>query len=371
MSAPTRIRIAAGGVVGKQQPSQCRSYFLSNQPPTHSQPTSSQPPPPTKSSTTKVSGASSSPASVANTTINKRSTSTLPETKPRNLPETWFNPNNNIQTPAKSQSSSDEIRPPDGPGGLNKPPDERKVKLGKTLRILQAHLPTILQSPLPTSILSPQISLHLFPSTHPHLPTVRGRVAYIAALWTAPLAWNRLPIIGNVRLEILSERMVDRPLYKPPSQNRRIGAYPEELIVRWRTIGNAKNWGLSFINGSGSEAGSATKGVRETADKKGTTTTTEYKAPVGDAEPSAGRDNSKKSEFTGLFIFEFDGEGRILSHTIEHAQQDGEVEKGVGATVVGLTDWLLGGMKGAREGEGGTCPAFTARQADEAGGEVR
>lgn len=143
--------------------------------------------------------------------------------------------------------------------------------------------------------------------------------------------------------------------------------------MRWRTIGNAKNWGLSFINGGSSEAAeSDTKGVRETAaDKKGTTTT-EYKAPVGDAEPSAGRDNSKKSEFTGLFIFEFDGEGRILSHTIEHAQQDGEVEKGVGATVVGLTDWLLGGMKGAREGEGGTCPAFTtARQADEAGGEVR
>ncbi|KAJ4332798.1 hypothetical protein N0V85_009947, partial [Neurospora sp. IMI 360204] len=132
--------------------------------------------------------------------------------------------------------------------------------------------------------------------------------------------WNRLPIIGNVRLEILSERMVDRPLYTPPSQNRRIGAFGEQLIVRWRTIGKTKNWGLSFINGG--EEGDA-KGVRET--EKGTM---EYKAPVGDAEPSAGRDNSKKSEFTGLFIFEFDEEGRILSHTIEHAQQDGEVEKG-------------------------------------------
>ncbi|KAK1775461.1 hypothetical protein QBC45DRAFT_445151 [Copromyces sp. CBS 386.78] len=360
MSAPTRIRIAAGGgVVAKPKPSQCRSYFLSNRP-QQQQPTSTQPTTTTNKSPTKAAS-----ASVANTTTtNKRSTSTLPESKPRSLPETWFNPNH-VQIPAKakSESSTDETRPPDGPGGLNKPPDERKVKLGKTLRILQAHLPTLLQSPLPTCILSPQISLHLFPSTHPHLPTVTGRVAYIAALWTAPLAWNRLPIIGNVRLEILSERMVDRPLYSPQSQNRRIGAFGEQLIVRWRTIGKSKNWGLSFINGSESDA----KGVRD-ADLKGTT---EYKAPVGNAEPSAGRDNTKKSEFTGLFIFEFDGEGRILSHTIEHVQQSGEVEKGVGATVVGLTDWLLGGIKGAREGEGGTCPAFTGRQGEGAGGEVR
>ena len=138
--------------------------------------------------------------------------------------------------------------------------------------------------------------------------------------------------------------------------------------MRWRTVGKSKNWGLSFINGGGSDEDA--KGVRD-ADLKGGAT--EYKAPVGDAEPSsAGRDGNKKSEFTGLFIFEFDGEGRILSHTIEHVQQSGEVEKGVGATVVGLTDWLLGGMKGAREGEGGTCPAFTGRQQGEgAGGEVR
>ncbi|KAK3396990.1 hypothetical protein B0T20DRAFT_246833 [Sordaria brevicollis] len=370
MSAPTRIRIAAGGVVGKQrqQPSsQCRSYFLSNQPPTHSpakHATSSQSTT-TKSSPTTAAGALSSSAPNIN---NKRSTST--EAKPRNLPETWFNPNNVQIPPAKSSESSiDEIRPPDGPGGLNKPPDERKVKLGKTLRILQSHLPTLLQSPLPTSILSPQISLHLFPSTHPHLPTVTGRVAYIAALWTAPLAWNRLPIIGNVRLEILSERMVDRPLYSPQSQNRRIGAFGEQLIVRWRTIGKSKNWGLSFING-GSQDG-ADK-VRDENLKGGQT---EYKAPVGGAEPATGKgDDKNKNEFTGLFIFEFDGEGRILSHTIEHVQQSGEVEKGVGATVVGLTDWLLGGMKGAREGEGGTCPAFTGRPAaggEGAGGEVR
>ena len=89
------------------------------------------------------------------------------------------------------------------------------------LRILQERLPTLLQTPLPQEILSPNISLHLFPSTHPYLPVVSGRVAYIAALWTSPIAWNRVPIFGNVKLVILSERMSNQPLHFSP---RRAGA---------------------------------------------------------------------------------------------------------------------------------------------------
>lgn len=49
--------------------------------------------------------------------------------------------------------------------------------------------------------------------------------------------------------------------------------------------------------------------------------------------------------FTGLFIFDFDQEGRVLTHTIEHVQEGGDWERGMGAKFVGLTDWLLGGMK--------------------------
>lgn len=67
-----------------------------------------------------------------------------------------------------------------------------------------------------------------------------------------------------------------------------------------------------------------------------------------------GEDDSK--EFTGLFIFEFDGEGRVVSHTIEHVQEGGDWERGVGARVVGLTDWLLGGMR-KRGDAGEACPA--------------
>jgi len=74
-------------------------------------------------------------------------------------------------------------------------------------------------------------------------------------------------------------------------------------------------------------------------------------------------------EFTGLFIFEFDREGRILHHTIEHMQQGGQWEKGVGAKVVGLTDWLLGGIKGGGTAGGGpVAPAFARARCNSVGG---
>ncbi|GFP56495.1 uncharacterized protein YGR053C [Trichoderma asperellum] len=196
-------------------------------------------------------------------------------------------------------------------GGRETPPDPNKANLGKTLRILQERLPTLLQSPLPQDILAPNISLQLFPSTHPHLPVVSGRVAYNAALWTSPIAWNRVPIIGNVKLEILAERMTSEPLTFLP---RRAGAIPEQLVVRWCEKRRVKDDKAKKSGGSSLPWLRLARGV----------------------DPN--------KAFTGLFIFDFDAEGRILTHTIEQAQEGGDWEKGMGAKFVGLTDWLLGGM---------------------------
>ena len=68
---------------------------------------------------------------------------------------------------------------------------------------------------------------------------------------------------------------------------------------------------------------------------------------IGKAGPSPRdkEEGNSNTAFTGLFIFDFDQEGRVLTHTIEHAQGNSHWEKGVGAKFVGLTDWLLGGMK--------------------------
>ncbi|KAJ6441753.1 Intracellular protein transport protein uso1 [Purpureocillium lavendulum] len=205
--------------------------------------------------------------------------------------------------------------------------DPNKAKLGRTLRILQERMPTLLQSPLPQDILAPNISLHLFPTTHPHLPTVSGRVAYNAALWTSPIAWNRVPIIGNVKLEILAERVTSEPMTFVP---RRPGTRPEQLVVRWCE----KRRGSPCAGSSSST--SSTSAAETTRPEPGGIARALWRGRAG-VDPN--------KAFTGLFIFDFDAEGRVLAHTIEQAQEGGDWEKGMGAKFVGLTDWLLGGMK--------------------------
>lgn len=55
----------------------------------------------------------------------------------------------------------------------------------------------------------------------------------------------------------------------------------------------------------------------------------------------------REGEFCGLFIFEFDEDGRIATHTIEHAEEGGSAERA--SRVVNLTDWLIGRARGGRE----------------------
>jgi len=159
---------------------------------------------------------------------------------------------------------------------------------------------------------------------------VSGRVAYTAALWTAPIAWNRLPIVGDVKLQIVTERMVREPLAFAPE---RPGALPEKLVVRWCSRARTGEEEASAAGTSASAAGTA-----------------------GTASAAAAAVGGEEGQFTGLFVFQFDEEGRILSHTIEHVQEGGSWEKGVGAKFVDLTDRLLGGIKGGRGDEGSDTP---------------
>src|SRR5580692_6943518 len=95
-------------------------------------------------------------------------------------------------------------------------------------------MPDLLATPLPQDILSSSIKLQLFPSTHPHLPSVRGRLAYTAALWTSPVAWGRVPVVGNVKLVVLSERVLHT------GGGAAGGEGSEKLVVRWRTCGEGE-----------------------------------------------------------------------------------------------------------------------------------
>ncbi|ROT42451.1 hypothetical protein SODALDRAFT_326611 [Sodiomyces alkalinus F11] len=247
------------------------------------------------------------------------------------LPQRYFDPSN------LSNESLDENATP---GSRGKPPDDNRANLGRTLRILQDRLPTLLQTPLQQDILAPNISLHLFPSTHPHLPTVSGRVAYTAALWTSPIAWNRVPVIGNVKLAILSARMTREPV---PGAPLRQGSVPDQLVVRWCTCGGP---------GHGSHDHLAPAASDPTTSSTSNDTNINSSSNNGNTNKNGGKRSNEK-HFSGLFIFQFDREGRILSHTIETVEGGGDWEKGMGAKFVGLTDWLLGGL-----GRAEPSPAF-------------
>ena len=153
------------------------------------------------------------------------------------------------------------------------------------------------------------------------------------------MAWGRVPIVGNVRLSILSERIVRKPT--PTTMTTNGGTCPERLIVRWKTCRKPKppksNLSISKL---------------PQVDK-----ITEW---LG--RDYFSRNNAADEEFSGLFIFEFDDEGRILEHTIEHVDGveggDWEKERGM-SKVVSVTEWLLGKVGGGRaelafslEGEG-------------------
>jgi len=178
-------------------------------------------------------------------------------------------------------------------------------------------LPTLLVSPLPQDILSPHISLHLFPSTHPHLPTVSGKIAYTAALWTAPVAWGRVPVLSNVKLKILSERMVKNGSTSTPAHMRH-----EKLIVRWQT--------------EKKEHGQVSDAVEKITS-------------------IVARSRRPNEEFSGLFVFEFDEEGRIINHVIEHTDEGEHWDRTT--KFISVTDWLLGRAWGRHE-EGSPSLAF-------------
>ena len=170
------------------------------------------------------------------------------------------------------------------------------------------------------------------------------------------MAWGRVPIVGNVRLIILSERIVRKPTpttttsSNTTSPNSTGGNCPERLIVRWKTCG-----------------------------KTTPTTTTTTKGKKGQVDKIGewlGRDFSRNNnnddgdeEFCGLFIFEFDGEGRILEHTIEHVVEGGDWEKERGgmSKVVSVTEWLLGKVGGGRGKVGELEPglAFSGLEGEE------
>jgi len=129
-----------------------------------------------------------------------------------------------------------------------------------------------------------------------------------------------MPVLGNVKLKILSERMVKNG--GSTTNNVR----NEKLIVKWQTCGKSEK----------KENGQVSDVVEKITN-----------IVAGSSRPS--------QEFTGLFKFEFDEDGRILNHIIEHTEEGQHWDRT--AKVISVTDWLLGRAWG-RRGEGSPSLAF-------------
>lgn len=151
------------------------------------------------------------------------------------------------------------------------------------------------------------------------------------------MAWGSVPLVGNVKLQILSERIVRAGTVLDPDRcNSEDG--DERLVVRWKTEprGDTPPEGtraaISSEQAKRSHLSSSKVGIN-----KGLSVLLGGETPIFKL--------SKEEQFTGLFIFAFDEEGRIKRHTIEHADNADGWDRT--ARFVTLTDWLIGKARGS------------------------
>lgn len=173
-----------------------------------------------------------------------------------------------------------------------------------------------------------------------------------------------LPLIGNVKLRILSERMVPTASIAEFDDHGE-GCGDEKLVVRWITdCGESrKDDGEKTDRSSGSSSStaestsSASSSSSISASSASSSTNKRLSTLLGGETPIFKL--GKGEEFAGLFIFSFDAEGRIRSHTIEHADENSGWDRT--SKVVSLTDWLLGKAKwGGRDPEPALASALDA-----------
>jgi hypothetical protein len=153
-----------------------------------------------------------------------------------------------------------------------------------------------------------------------------------------------------VKLQILSERIVRAGTILDPKHEDQHDCGDERLVVRWRTEPRTdsrpfhdvkKSSGAQSDSSGPSQTSKAGAGLTPgqshlSSSKNGTNRG--LSVLLGGEEPIFKL--SKEGQFTGLFIFSFDEKGRILTHTIEHADEAEGWDRT--SKFVTLTDWLIG-----------------------------
>jgi hypothetical protein len=161
------------------------------------------------------------------------------------------------------------------------------------------------------------------------------------------VAWGCVPIVGNVKLNILSEKIVRTGFayaVPPEAIEGEQDLSAEKLVVRWKT--EPKTNGHSNVNTEAAQSSTTEGNINRGLSKL-----------LGGEKPIFNL--NKGDDFTGLFIFTFDSNGRIASHTIEHSDESNGVDKT--SKVVTLTDWLLEKVKWGRNKEQELIPGLAMR----------
>jgi hypothetical protein len=159
------------------------------------------------------------------------------------------------------------------------------------------------------------------------------------------VAWGCVPIVGNVKLKIISEKIVRTGFeYAIPPEAARgeQDLSAEKLVVRWKTEPKSNGNGSFDAAQSSTTEGNINRGLSKL---------------LGGDKPIFNL--NKGDDFTGLFIFTFDSKGRIASHTIEHSDESNGFDKT--SKVVTLTDWLLEKVKWGRSKEQDLIPGLAMR----------
>jgi hypothetical protein len=143
-----------------------------------------------------------------------------------------------------------------------------------------------------------------------------------------------VPLLGNTKIQIISEKIVRSGFITAPQPTDSNGLGEEKLVVRWKTE-KRKNGNHATEHTAQSTTTAGNGGINRG-----------LSALLGGDRPLL---SAAESEFTGLFIFSFDHDGKIATHTIEHADENNGLDKT--SKVVTLADWLLGKAKGRNQEE--------------------
>lgn len=117
------------------------------------------------------------------------------------------------------------------------------------LREIKAATPHLLQTPFSRSLLAADITLKLFPTTHPGIPPIRGGVlGYLAAARMLQMVVSSMILdTRNARIRILGERLIKDDDSGADGKGCDV---PSRYIVKWCTCDASEILGSSN-NGSG------------------------------------------------------------------------------------------------------------------------